>query len=98
MVEVGKGAAAVRTPRLKIIAGGRRKIGESAIPQVDQQAVGLAVGLFVVEFDIVVDVRIGGEEILEAVVVEIVQADSPSAASDRGRSDSAGPGHVRKEP
>src|SRR4030095_14449176 len=97
VVEVGKGATPMRASRPRVESRGFRRIDEGAVFLVYENAVGLPVGLFVVEFDVVVDMRVDGEEVSESVVVEIVEPQAPTAAPGRFQPQPAGIGLVGEE-
>ena len=56
VIEISKGTAAMRAFALEGFTGIQRCVSKTATPCVEEQAVRLAIGLFVVQFLVVVDV------------------------------------------
>src|SRR5262245_33332706 len=74
----------------RVESGGFRCVGKGTVSLVHKNAVGLPVGLFVVKFDVIVDMRVDGKEVSESVIVEIAKSQTPPAAPGRLQSDPAG--------
>src|SRR5262245_21633778 len=96
IVEIGKGTAAMRALALKVCTGIQRDIAKAAATRVEEQTVRLAIGLLVIQFLVVVDVRIDGEEVFEAIVVKVEEAQPPAAAFDGLGAQPARPRLIRK--
>src|SRR5262249_13763649 len=82
---------------LKVSARFARDVQKCPGAGAGKDTVRLAVGLIVVKLDVIVDVRVDGEEVFETVVVEIEQSQTPSAALDGFGAESALPGRVGEE-
>src|SRR5262249_16037317 len=95
VIEIGERAAAMRGFDLKVRArfAREKRPGTGA----GEDAVRLAVSLIVVKLDVIVDMRVDGEEVFETVVVEIEQPQTPSAALNGLGAESALPGRVGEE-
>src|SRR5262245_8222759 len=87
----------MRAFNLKIRARFARGFQKRPGARAREDAVRLAISLIVVKLDVVVDVRVGCEEIFQSVVVEIEESEPPPAALDGLCAESALPRRVGEE-
>ena len=78
VIKVRKGAAAVRTRKIK--ARFQRNVAERAVSKIREETVGLFVVRGSKKINQVVDVGVGREQVFPAVIVEIEEAVAPAAA------------------
>src|SRR5687767_404413 len=79
----------MRAGRLEVRADIAGNVDERSVAGIPKQAVRFAVRVLLEGLDSIVDVRVGREQILPAVVVEVGHDRAPPAASERRASEAA---------